>query len=232
MASLTFRYCKQLCTKALTTTKVARVSATKLSHPHTTRSFQLSSTHTLQGSDDKKNGLTGAVEAAEDAKDFDSDRDSVLGDFSKYNISPGTVNRLKREGVNHLFEVQYKTYKEVHEGIDCFVQARTGTGKTLGFALPIIEAIQSVVPEKTKIFPRPPQVLTLAPTRELAIQIANEFKKFASPKTNVACFYGGVSIQGQNRELYKGVDILVGTPGRILDHLINGKYHFCKHSTH
>merc|ERR1711962_975291 len=81
-----------------------------------------------------------------DAKDFDATRDQALGDFSKYNA--------------------------VREGTDVFVQARTGTGKTLGFALPIIEAVQSVRREPTKIFPRPPQVIALAPTRELAIQIA------------------------------------------------------------
>jgi len=211
MSSLTFHYCKQLCTKAISS-GTSRVSAT-LSHPRS-RPLQLSAADRIS---------VPPVGGGEDKKDFDEDRDTLLGDFSKYNISSDTVNRLKRAGVNHLFEVQYKTYNEVRDGIDCFVQARTGTGKTLGFALPIIEAVQSVGPQKTTIFPRPPQVVTIAPTRELAMQIAKEFEKFAAPKTKVSCFYGGVPIDRQIRDLYQGVDILVGTPGRIKDHLLRGK---------
>merc|ERR1711962_951858 len=206
MASLTFT---RLCTKAISS-NISRVTTSHF-RP-STRSLQLCqiSYKTVEG-------------GGEDSKDFDATRDQVLGDFSKYNISDGTVRLLNRNGIEHLFEVQYKTYNAVREGTDVFVQARTGTGKTLGFALPIIEAVQSVRGEPTKIFPRPPQVIALAPTRELAIQIAKEFDKFAARQTRVSCFYGGVSIQGQTRDLYKGIDILVGTPGRIKDHLNRGQ---------
>merc|ERR1711962_32373 len=206
MASLTFT---RLCTKAISS-NISRVTTSHF-RP-STRSLQLCqiSYKTVEG-------------GGEDSKDFDATRDQVLGDFSKYNISDGTVRLLNRHGIEHLFEVQYKTYNAVREGTDVFVQARTGTGKTLGFALPIIEAVQSVRPEPTKIFPRPPQVIALGPTRELAIQIAKEFDKFAARQTAVSCFYGGVSIQGQTRDLYKGIDILVGTPGRIKDHLNRGQ---------
>merc|ERR1711962_1422420 len=210
MAALTFT---RLCTKAISS-NISRVTTSHF-RP-STRSLQvcqISYNKTVEG-------------GGGDAKDFDATRDQALGDFSKYNISDGTVRLLNRHGIEHLFEVQYKTYNAVREGTDVFVQARTGTGKTLGFALPIIEAVQSVRREPTKIFPRPPQVIALAPTRELAIQIAKEFDKFAARQTVVSCFYGGVSIQGQTRDLYKGIDILVGTPGRIKDHLNRGQLNF------
>merc|ERR1712142_368437 len=112
MASLTFT---KLCTKALS----ASISRVTTSHFRpSSRSLQLCriSYQTAEGGGD-------------DPKDFDSDRDQVLGDFSKYNISDRTVSLLNRHGIEHLFEVQYKTYNAVRDGNDVFVQARTGTGK-------------------------------------------------------------------------------------------------------
>merc|ERR1719494_1807667 len=109
MASLTLNYCKLLCTRSYTSS-ISRVCAATRSHPHT-RSLQILS-RTNQQADSNE----------EKPRDFDENRDAVLGDFTKYDLSAETVKRLKNAGVNHLFEVQYKTYKEVREGIDVFVQ--------------------------------------------------------------------------------------------------------------
>merc|ERR1712193_305436 len=195
MASFTLRSCKQLCTKTLNS--LGSLQA---------RSFSIRPVlHQLTAD-----------------SDFDTNRDAKLGDFSKYNITNQTVRKLTDAGVNHLFEVQYKTFEKVRDGTDVFVQARTGTGKTLGFALPIIEAVQAEGRKDSGKFPQPPAALVIAPTRELAIQIAKEFEKFASQQTKVSCFYGGVPKYPQNQDVYRGIDILVGTPGRLLDHLTTG----------
>jgi ATP-dependent RNA helicase DeaD len=102
------------------------------------------------------------------------------------------------------------------EGRDLLGQAQTGTGKTAAFALPILSRLK---PGK-----RTPQALVLAPTRELAIQVAEAFQSYARflKGFHVLPVYGGQDMQGQLRQLKRGVDIVVGTPGRLLDHLRRG----------
>uniref|UniRef100_A0A8D2ATG3 RNA helicase n=1 Tax=Sciurus vulgaris TaxID=55149 RepID=A0A8D2ATG3_SCIVU len=108
-----------------------------------------------------------------------------------------TIKLLKGRGVTYLFPIQVKTFGPVYEGKYLIAQARTGTGKTFSF------------------------VLVLAPTRELANQVAKDFKDITR-KLSVACFYGGTSYQNQINHIRNGIDILVGTPGRIKDHLQSG----------
>jgi len=144
------------------------------------------------------------------------------GDFSNFNISKKTIKKLKANGVDHLFPVQTATFKAANEGYDVIVQARTGTGKTLAFCLPILEQLRVLEDEICTGNQRSPVILTLAPTRELAIQIYKEFEKYKSKKMNVSCFYGGSPYDKQENELWNGIDILVGTPGRILDHMHRG----------
>ncbi|KAF7247206.1 Nucleolar RNA helicase 2 [Varanus komodoensis] len=142
------------------------------------------------------------------------------GDFSNFDISEATINLLKARGVNYLFPVQVKTYRPINDGKDVIAQARTGTGKTFSFAIPLIEKLQKDPQERKR--GRTPKVLVLAPTRELAIQVAKDFKD-VTKKLSVACFYGGTAYNGQMDAIRNGIDILVGTPGRIKDHLQNGK---------
>jgi ATP-dependent RNA helicase DeaD len=103
------------------------------------------------------------------------------------------------------------------EGVDLLGQARTGTGKTAAFAIPILERL------KASRKGAPPQALVLVPTRELAVQVRDEFEKLAHGR-RVACvpIYGGKPIRGQIANLQRGADVIVGTPGRVLDHLARG----------
>ncbi|MCF8091751.1 MAG: DEAD/DEAH box helicase [Desulfotignum sp.] len=111
--------------------------------------------------------------------------------------------------------IQEKAIPRVLEGTDVLAGARTGTGKTAAFALPILQRLDQ---DKTK--PQLPRALILTPTRELAAQVENDFKaygRFLSLRT--AVIFGGVNINPQIRQFQKGVDILVATPGRLLDHV-------------
>lgn len=146
-------------------------------------------------------------------------KDVELGAFSKYDISKKTIKKLKDAEINHLFSVQYDTFNHIKEGKDIIVQARTGTGKTLAFALPILEKLRENEDEICVKAGRGPVALTLAPTRELAVQIHKEFEKFKSRKMMISCFYGGSPYFQQEADLRNGIDILIGTPGRILDHI-------------
>jgi len=111
------------------------------------------------------------------------------------------------------------------QGKDVIGQAQTGTGKTAAFALPILSALDLAQKE--------PQVLVLAPTRELAIQVAEAFKKYASYLRgfHVLPIYGGMDYRGQLRALKRTVHVVVGTPGRVMDHMRRGTLKLNKLST-
>ncbi|XP_012370886.1 nucleolar RNA helicase 2 [Octodon degus] len=147
------------------------------------------------------------------------------GAFSNFPISEETVKLLKARGVTFLFPIQAKTFHHVYSGKDLIAQARTGTGKTFSFAIPLIEKLQGQLQDRKK--GRAPQVLVLAPTRELANQVSRDFSDITR-KLAVACFYGGTPYGGQIERMRNGIDILVGTPGRIKDHLQNGKLDLSK----
>jgi ATP-dependent RNA helicase DeaD len=102
-------------------------------------------------------------------------------------------------------------------GVDVLGQARTGTGKTAAFVIPILEGL---APRKEV---HGPQALILVPTRELAVQVDGEVNKLShGRKTHSVALYGGKPIRGQIDKLHKGADIVVGTPGRVLDHIARG----------
>ncbi|XP_058045038.1 nucleolar RNA helicase 2 [Ahaetulla prasina] len=161
----------------------------------------------------------------------ESDQDQELtaeqreGAFANFDISKATLDLLKARGVTYLFPVQVKTFKPVFEGKDVIAQARTGTGKTFSFAIPLIEKLDRDPQERKR--GRSPRVLVLTPTRELAMQVARDFKDITK-KLTVACFYGGTAYNGQLDLIRNGIDILVGTPGRIKDHLQNNKLDISK----
>ncbi|XP_037686270.1 nucleolar RNA helicase 2-like [Choloepus didactylus] len=147
------------------------------------------------------------------------------GAFSNFPISEVTIKLLKARGVTFLFPIQAKTFHHVYSGKDLIAQARTGTGKTFSFAIPLIEKLQGELQDRKR--GRSPQVLVLAPTRELANQVSKDFSDITK-KLAVACFYGGTPYGGQIERMRNGIDILVGTPGRIKDHLQNGKLDLTK----
>ena len=171
-------------------------------------------------------------------------------DISSVGISKEIEQKLIERGITSLFEVQQKVFTPVYNGDNTIVASLTGSGKTLSFILPLLERYK----QKEKFNHKDPTIIVLAPTRELAIQIANEFKtlsceyKFVdkSRKENnyikkdnkdidnnkikivnnfsfkVAAIYGGDSIDNQKYLLKNGVDIVVGTPGRVIDMIERG----------
>ncbi|XP_038629938.1 nucleolar RNA helicase 2 isoform X3 [Scyliorhinus canicula] len=147
------------------------------------------------------------------------------GAFSNFKISQETIKLLKGRGVAYLFPIQVQTFNCIYDGSDCVAQARTGTGKTFSFAIPLVEKLQVESADWKRN--RPPKVLVLTPTRELAIQVARDIQDITR-KLAISCFYGGTAYAGQMTSIRNGIDILVGTPGRIRDHLQNMKIDLSK----
>ena len=151
----------------------------------------------------------------------DHSEEKKLGKLSKFRIRKSTRKALKERGVKYLFPVQYMTFDHVYDGMDLICQARTGTGKTLSFVLPLLEKLAAEgVLVKSK--GRPPVVLVLAPTRELANQVHSEVKAVGGEELSSYCIYGGSPYEPQESALVRGLDVLVGTPGRILDLMARG----------
>jgi len=127
--------------------------------------------------------------------------------------------RLESKGISELFPIQHMTLDHILNGEDLVGRARTGTGKTFSFALPVIEKLmRSFKQSPPSGRGRAPKVLVVAPTRELAKQISGDFE-FLAPRLKVTTIYGGTQYEPQERDLRDGIDIVVGTPGRLLDHL-------------
>ncbi len=133
--------------------------------------------------------------------------------FEQLGLSVETLSVLKRKGFEEPTPIQIKVIPAILAGKkDVVGQAQTGTGKTAAFGLPIIE----LLPESSKTV----QAIVLTPTRELAIQVAEEINSLKGKKRlSIVPIYGGQAMELQLRSLKKGVDIVVGTPGRVLDHL-------------
>ena len=134
--------------------------------------------------------------------------------FSELNLSFELNRAIEELGYTEATPVQAQCIPPVLEGRDVIGQSQTGTGKTAAFGLPLLEKL--VVLDK-----RTPQILIKTPTRELALQVSQELRKFAKYKEGVkiVTVYGGDPITGQIRDLKGGADIIVGTPGRIQDHI-------------
>ncbi|TBL71208.1 DEAD/DEAH box helicase [Paenibacillus thalictri] len=141
--------------------------------------------------------------------------------FLSLGIGAVFSDALKTSGITEPTPVQQETIPLVMSGHDVIAEAQTGTGKTLAFVLPILEKIDTAKDEV--------QALIMTPTRELAIQITNELKKLAPLSgARVLAAYGGQDVERQIRKLDGAVHIVVGTPGRLADHLKRGAIHFGK----
>ncbi|KXS17499.1 DEAD-domain-containing protein [Gonapodya prolifera JEL478] len=136
-------------------------------------------------------------------------------------ISDALKQRLRERGIDKLFPIQVATLSHIMAGKDVVGRARTGTGKTLAFALPIIQLLWEQNSDSGAMARRPPKVLVMTPTRELCLQVAKEFEGI-SGRAKVLTVYGGVAYDGQNAALRDGVDIVVGTPGRLIDMIERG----------
>ncbi|CAL0320903.1 unnamed protein product [Lupinus luteus] len=140
-------------------------------------------------------------------------------DVSKLDLPSRLVESLKKRGITHLFPIQRAVLVPALEGRDIIARAKTGTGKTLAFGIPILKGLTDDDQNPIRRG-RLPKALVLAPTRELAKQVEKEINESA-PYLHTVCVYGGVSYVTQQSALSRGVDVVVGTPGRIID-LING----------
>ncbi|WP_300729355.1 DEAD/DEAH box helicase [uncultured Rikenella sp.] len=139
----------------------------------------------------------------------------ILEAFKELGLSDRTLDALAAKGFETPSPIQRLTIPVMLQNRnDIIAQAQTGTGKTAAFGLPIVELLE---PRAKQV-----QALILAPTRELAIQVNDEIQSFRKGDLRVTPIYGGAAMNEQLRRLRAGVDIVVGTPGRILDHLRRG----------
>jgi len=133
--------------------------------------------------------------------------------FNELDLPEAVLQALSKLGYETPSPIQAECIPLLLEGRDIIGQAQTGTGKTAAFALPLLSQVDLTV--------KSPQVLVLAPTRELAIQVAEAFQSYASriKGFHVMPIYGGQSYDIQLRQLKRGVHVIVGTPGRVMDHI-------------
>jgi len=143
--------------------------------------------------------------------------------FSSLNLSPEIQKAVDACGYKQMTDIQENAIPPARKGQDILANAQTGTGKTAAFALPILQKLLERV--KPTIAERP-RALILTPTRELAEQLATTIKAYAQfTSISVMAAYGGVKMSGQQKKLQAGIDILVSTPGRLLEHLSQCNVH-------
>ncbi|KAJ6358411.1 hypothetical protein OIU76_000171 [Salix suchowensis] len=162
------------------------------------------------------------VEEEQDGEEVKAEDPNAV---TRFRISEPLREALKKRGIEALFPIQARTFEDILNGCDLVGRARTGQGKTLAFVLPILESLVNGPTKASRKtgYGRPPSVLVLLPTRELATQVFDDFKVYGGAVgLNSCCVYGGASYQPQEFALKRGVDIVVGTPGRIKDHIEKG----------
>ena len=145
-----------------------------------------------------------------------SNAPSSVADFRDLNLPPALLAVLDELGYEKPSPIQAQAIPSLLDGRDLLGHAPTGTGKTAAFALPLLSRVD--------LRARPVQILTLTPTRELAIQVAEAYQRYAAglPGFHVLPIYGGQEYGGQIRALKRGVHVVVGTPGRTMDHMRKG----------
>ncbi|CAI5461600.1 unnamed protein product [Closterium sp. Yama58-4] len=190
-------------------------------------------------SSDEANGAgteaAGEVDGSSDSPEEpppadEEDREDDPNSLDNFRLSPAVKAALRRKSITSLFPIQVQTFDLAMDGIDIIARARTGQGKTLAFVLPIVERLKMLkesggkgagagFASRSKL----PSVIVLAPTRELAKQVGDDFEYIGrAAGMSVVCVYGGAPMGPQERALFRGVDIVVGTPGRIKDLLQRG----------
>jgi superfamily II DNA/RNA helicase len=146
--------------------------------------------------------------------------------FADFQVDPRVVQALAEAGITHPFPVQAETLPVALAGHDIIGQAKTGTGKTLGFGIPLLQKVLSPGEPGYEDLPQPgaPQAVVIVPTRELAVQVATDLGTAASKRSvRILQVYGGRAYEPQIEALKAGVDVVVGTPGRMID-LLNQRH--------
>ena len=148
--------------------------------------------------------------------------------FADFGVTDPIVDALEDKGITHPFPIQALTLGPALDRHDIIGQAKTGTGKTLGFGIPVLEDV--IAPDEEGyedlLNPNQPQALIILPTRELTKQVAQDLREAAKYlSTRIVEIYGGVAFEPQIEALERGADIVVGTPGRLIDLLRKGHLH-------
>ena len=135
----------------------------------------------------------------------------LTSSFADLGVSHDLVAALDRKGITDPFPIQRMTIPDALAGRDVCGKAQTGSGKTLAFGIPLIERTPPAAPHR-------PTALVLVPSRELCVQVARELTPLAHARNlQLATVYGGVSMGRQIQDLEAGVEVLVATPGRLID---------------
>jgi ATP-dependent RNA helicase DeaD len=151
----------------------------------------------------------------EDGDSIEDDEDDPARSFQDMNLDANVLRALDDMGYERPMEVQTAVFDTIQAGHDIMVQARTGTGKTAAFGIPLVQAIKESA--------HGPQALILAPTRELGLQVARELALITAHRgIQVVAIYGGAPMKPQVDALEAGAQIVAGTPGRVLDHIRRG----------
>ncbi len=146
--------------------------------------------------------------------------------FKELDLDPRILQALEEAGFDTPTPIQATAIPEILKGVDLRASAQTGTGKTAAFLLPALHRLATPSPKKGM----GPRILVLVPTRELAMQVAKEAERHSKylPKVKTVCIYGGAPYPLQRRQLSRPFEILVATPGRLLDHLGQGRIDFSR----
>src|SRR5438552_8278766 len=150
---------------------------------------------------------------------LNNETNSPLQGFDGLGLSPSVLKAVQESGYTTPTPIQTRGIPLVLKHRDLIGIAQTGTGKTASFTLPMIEILA-----RGRAKARMPRSLILEPTRELAAQVADSFERYGKyNKLSMALLIGGVSFDDQDKKLDRGVDVLIATPGRLLDHFERGK---------
>jgi superfamily II DNA/RNA helicase len=154
--------------------------------------------------------------------------------FADFGVRESIVEALRETGITHPFPIQAMTLPVALQGHDIIGQAKTGTGKTLGFGVPLLHRVAAPGEPEFDELPAPgkPQALVVAPTRELAVQVANDLQTASKHRgVRIVQIYGGRAYEPQIAALTRGAEVVVGTPGRMVDLLNQGHLNLSRAAT-
>ncbi|HJD44793.1 MAG TPA: DEAD/DEAH box helicase, partial [Candidatus Paenalcaligenes intestinipullorum] len=156
-------------------------------------------------------------------KETNSNTANAKPHFKEFGLHPDLLRAVLEAGYEHPTPIQAKALTPVINGSDVMGAAQTGTGKTAAFSLPILHRLMPLANSSASPARHPIRALILTPTRELADQVAHSVELYAKyTPLRSAVVFGGVDIQAQKAQLRQGCEVLIATPGRLLDHLTQG----------
>lgn len=205
--------------------KKRKVSEMEDEEERSETSSELGEPVNLKSESEKKKKKKAKVEAEAEVEEQEGGESEHPNAVSRFRVSAPLREKLKSKGIESLFPIQAMTFDMILDGSDLVGRARTGQGKTLAFVLPILESLTNGPTKASKKtgYGRAPSVLVLLPTRELAKQVHEDFDVYGGAVgLTSCCLYGGAPYHSQEFKLKKGIDVVIGTPGRIKDHIERG----------